>query len=82
MDIALNRKQCVELLHGLESDRKDHAELLAAALLARCTFNVGKLEELPPRMGKAASLFYRQTTIRVRCRIKSTPSQTGSNCSA
>lgn len=56
IDIALNREQRVEFLHGLECDRIDHADLLAAAFLARCAFNVGKLGELPPRMGKAARL--------------------------
>jgi hypothetical protein len=56
IDIALNREQGVKLLHGLGCDPIDHADLFDAALLARCTFNVGKLEELPPRMGKAACL--------------------------
>lgn len=56
IDMALNREQRVEFLHGRECDRIDHADLQAAALLASCTFNVGKLAELHPHMGKAAHL--------------------------
>lgn len=49
-------EQGIEALHGFERDRVDHAAVLAAALLAGRAYDIGQLEELPPRMGKAASL--------------------------
>ncbi len=56
IDVALDGEQGVELLHSLQSDREDDRRLLAAALLARGALDVGQLEELPARVGKASCL--------------------------
>jgi len=56
VDIALDREQGVELLHGLQRDRVDDRCLLTAALLACRTLDVGELEELPARVREATCL--------------------------
>lgn len=56
VDAALDRKQGIELLHGLERDRIDEPGLLAAALFARRAIDVGQLEEFSPGMREASSL--------------------------
>jgi hypothetical protein len=56
IDAALVGEQGIELLQGLKRDRVDGPDLLAAALTARRALDVGKLEELPPRMREASSL--------------------------
>ena len=56
VDVALDREQGVELLHGLQRDRVDNRCLLPAALLARRALDVGELEELPARVGEATCL--------------------------
>jgi hypothetical protein len=67
IDIALNREQGVKLLHGLQRDWLDHTDFLDAVLLARHILNVGELDALPPRMGKAAPLEDRtEFTVRSR----------------
>jgi hypothetical protein len=59
VDAALDIEQGVEPLHRLQRDRIDHAGLLVAALPARRSGDVGQLEELAPRVGKAASFEHR-----------------------
>jgi len=56
VDGTLDVEQGIDPLHGLERDWVDHAGMLTAALLAGRAGDVGQLEELAPRMGKAASL--------------------------
>jgi len=54
VDAALDVEQGIEALHGFERDRIDHGGALTAALLASRAYDISELEELPPRMGKAA----------------------------
>ena len=53
-DPALDIEQGIEPLHRFERDRIDHPCLLAAALFAGCTLDIGKLEELAARVREAA----------------------------
>jgi len=56
IDGALDIEQGIDPLHGFQRDRVDRACVLAAALLAGRAGDVGQLEELAPRVGKAAGL--------------------------
>lgn len=71
VDAALDIEQSIDPLHGLDRDRVDHAGMLAAALLAGRTGNVGQFEELAPRVGKAAGLMHRrrQTTGSIKLAV-------------
>lgn len=59
VDAALDVKLGVETLHGFERDRVDHGGALAVALLACGAYDIGQLEELAPRMGKATRFRHR-----------------------
>jgi hypothetical protein len=54
IDGTLDIEQGIEPLHGLERDWIDHPGPLTAALFACGSRDVGKLEELAPRVREAA----------------------------
>ena len=54
VDAALDIEQRIDPLHGLKSDRVDHAGMIAVALLAGCAGDVGQLKESAPRVGASS----------------------------